>query len=332
MGYPVPAQHHIWQWRFHFIQNASGWTETYNFALSKPGDDELASAYLAASDLAFMRRKFLTGAAAIARISAVPLSYYDAATKRNLPFIDYGKSEVPDALGGPGGGTRLAGAHDMRSALDVRVTSELGHYNRTFQFRGFPAGDPTTGGGLRFDPSDATLPLLYGDLRGALQQFMRRLTNITPDPRGVYVLRGRSKDPAVTEPYNITFIEPDTARCWTVLQLELPLDETVYPRGTLVHIGGGRDCRIPKFKGDVRVVSVGPQNAVTVARRPCCCPPFQGDVVGWTLSDVVYNYYPLYKYDNLVLDSPWAQKLRSRKTGRQREAQAGRGRRRCGVA
>lgn len=298
---------------------AHGWREAYSFSCVSGTIDD---AQKAAGRLAILRGGFLTDQAAVAEVSARPVARWDAANNRNVKITDLGPKLVPP--GGAGGfvvGVLAGSPADPASCVVLRLFDATGLYRRDFQFRGIPASS------LRF----SALGNQVGVASGAPAQapfiaFLSRITNADADPAGVYVLRGRSHDEAVTLPNGVNAAAPDVTGCSTILTLARVVP---YAPGDTVHLHNARGCNKRGLNGDALVVNVGPTNLLTVKKRTCCCAP-PSLFPGGTLTKVVNNFYGLVPLVSGQFAALFSTALSRRKTGANRLGPRGKARARCG--
>lgn len=324
-SYPPFDKGRIYEFRYTFVAGASGWRESYRFSLSGIGSamSELQAAYIVASALGEDRRYFLSQDVTISRITCKPLSQIDPATGFNVPITDIGVRQVPRGLGGVGPGALTPGLADVSTAVDVRMSSFAGWYNRTFQFRGIPQSL------LQVSYNDTLPPIRAGVALDGIIRFVNDLGGLIAPPNGIngrYVLQGRSRDPLETLPAPITAITPGSGNCTTILTVTQLGQFPNYNVGDKVLITGVKGCGAVGLNGRTTVIATGPLGATTVSRRACCCPPWA--LRGGQVLKLVLRYYPLIGF-KFTADAPVFGKIRRRSTGRQREFQRAKGRPKC---
>jgi hypothetical protein len=322
-----PVVGRVYQFKLFFAVGAAGWTETYTFSLLKVGDKEVDTLFAVGGRLGLMRKAFLSPVVTLSRISIRPISV------RGVKITDVGVCDLPAGTAGIGPGTSTGGPlgwtaiADPYTALKVRLTAADCLYHATITLRGIPlnavAPDYVDGMDKGFRV------LLPGPTNDALTAFLNLISNgDAKDPSGTYVLRGRSHDPDVRLDNPVLSMAEDATGCYTSLTLAkgVAVGEPAvnfYTPGERVHLTGVRGCFTKGLNGEGAVVSVGPLNALTIKRRNCCC---QNDptAFGGVLQKIVVAYYAIDKST-----TQQRQKVRARKTGKQREVSRGRAKPTC---
>lgn len=309
----------VYEFRYRFLLGPFGWEEAYRFACTA---GTLAAAAGAADRLATLRVACMSYNAVIDEGSIVPVAVWDPDTGAYAKPTDQGSVLLTSLYGTTYRGQIKSDVADPNTAVDVRVTAANALYRRVLQIRA------CAGKAVNFEEQDRFVVVGGVNTQVALNDFLKRLVNMgaNRDPAGVYVLKGKSKLPTVALPNKIVAAQADPTGCHTILTLASP---TTYAQGETVHVHGAFGCNSRGLNGDTTVMAVGPGNLITIRKKASCCgAPLVNP--GGEVTKVSFSYYALENVLGATSQvAPLANRLRRRKTGRQRAAARGRARKHC---